>query len=83
MRHILWATDIWLFTPFSGWEASGTSFMKAGVNGVPSVASRDGAVVEIVKDGVNGWLFGEDRDRLLPLDSPDIESREYTEFRKK
>jgi len=83
MRHILWATDIWLFTPFSGWEASGTSFMKAGVNGVPSVASRDGAVVEIVKDGVNGWLFGEDRDRLLPLDSPDIESREYAEFRKK
>lgn len=83
MRLIIWATDIWLFTPFSGWEASGTSFMKAGVNGIPSVASRDGAVVEVVRDGVNGWLFGEDRDRLLPLDLHDVESREYSEFRKK
>jgi starch phosphorylase len=82
-RRIIWASDVWLFTPFSGWEASGTSFMKAGVNGVPSVASRDGAVTEVVKDGYNGWLFGEDRDRLLPLDSPDIDRREYDEFRKK
>jgi len=30
-RRIIWASDVWLFTPFSGWEASGTSFMKAGV----------------------------------------------------
>jgi len=82
-RRIIWASDIWLFTPFSGWEASGTSFMKAGINGVPSVSSRDGAVTEVVKDGVNGWLFGEERDKLLPLDSPDIEQREYQEFRRK
>lgn len=82
-KKIIWASDIWLFTPFSGWEASGTSFMKAGVNGVPSVASRDGAVIEVIRDGYNGWLFGEDRDRLLPLDSPDIDRREYHEFRKK
>ncbi len=83
MKKIIWATDIWLFTPFSGWEASGTSFMKAGINGVPSVASRDGAVVEAVVDGQNGWLFGEDRDRLLPLDSAEIDEREYREFRRK
>ncbi|MGB9704330.1 MAG: glycosyltransferase, partial [Pyrobaculum sp.] len=82
-RLIIWASDIWLFTPFSGWEASGTSFMKAGVNGVPSVASRNGAVPEAVKDGWNGWLFGEDRDRLLPLDSAEIDQREYGEFRRK
>ncbi len=82
-KKIIWASDIWLFTPFSGWEASGTSFMKAGVNGVPSVSSRDGAVIELVKDGFNGWLFGEDRDKLLPLDSPDLDQREYQEFRKK
>ncbi len=83
MRRIIWASDIWLFTPFSGWEASGTSFMKAGINGVPSVASRDGAVVEAVEDGVNGWLFGEDRDRLLPLESEEIDRQEYGEFLEK
>ena len=83
IRKIIWATDIWLFTPFSGWEASGTSFMKAGINGVPSVASRDGAVVEAVRDGYNGWLFGEDRPVLLPLDSRDVDEREYAEFKKK
>jgi len=45
-RYIVWASDIFTFTPFSGWEASGTSFMKAGINGIPPVASRDGAVEE-------------------------------------
>lgn len=82
-KRIIWASDIWLFTPFSGWEASGTSFMKAGINGVPSVASRDGAVIEVVEDGRNGWLFGGNRERLLPLDSPDIDQNEYREFRQK
>jgi starch phosphorylase len=81
-RYIVWASDIFAFTPFSGWEASGTSFMKAGINGIPPVASRDGAVEEVVKDGYNGWLFGEDRRKLLPLDSPELE-REYDEFKRK
>ncbi|MFN7106458.1 MAG: glycogen/starch/alpha-glucan phosphorylase, partial [Pyrobaculum sp.] len=83
MKKIIWASDIWLFTPFSGWEASGTSFMKAGINGVPSVTSRDGAVVEVVRDGVNGWLFGEDREKLMSIDDMEIDSREYREFRDK
>lgn len=83
MRYVIWATDIMTFTPFSAWEASGTSFMKAGVNGVPSVASRDGAVAEVVRDGYNGWLFGEDRRKLLPPDSQDVNSREYQEFKNK
>ncbi|BFH73056.1 glycosyltransferase [Sulfurisphaera javensis] len=80
MKLAIWSSDIWTFTPFSGWEASGTSFMKAGINGVPSVASRDGAVPEIIRDGYNGWLYGEDRDELLPLTSYD---HEYEEFKKK
>ncbi|MEM3326051.1 MAG: glycogen/starch/alpha-glucan phosphorylase [Thermoproteus sp.] len=82
-RYIIWAADIFTFTPFSGWEASGTSFMKAGINGIPPVASKDGAVEEVVRDRYNGWLFGEDRRQLLPLDSPDIDSKEYEEFKRK
>ncbi|MCH4816673.1 MAG: glycosyltransferase [Saccharolobus sp.] len=82
MKLAVWASDIWTFTPFSGWEASGTSFMKAGINGVPSIASRDGAVPEIINDGYNGWLFGEDRETLLPLNVYD-DNREYEEFLKK
>jgi starch phosphorylase len=56
--------------------------MKVGINGIPPVASRDGAVEEVVKDGYNGWLFGEDRGKLLPLDSPELE-KEYDEFKRK
>ncbi len=59
-RVILGGGDLLLFTPFSGWEACGTSYMKAGVNGVPSISSRDGGALELIVDGVNGWLFGND-----------------------
>lgn len=72
-----------LFTPFTGWEASGTSFMKASMNGTPTLASRDGAVPEFIVDGVNGWLFGVDERRLINMDDPegrDISEKEYVEF---
>ncbi len=81
------ASDLWLFTPFSGWEACGTSYMKALVNGVPVLSSRDGGVLEVVTDGVNGWLFGEDiRDFVNIYEDPrakEIDEREYTEFKAK
>jgi starch phosphorylase len=82
-KYIIWAADVFTFTPFSGWEASGTSFMKAGINGIPPVASRDGAVEEVVRDGYNGWLFGEDRRELLPPDTREVNDGEYEEFRRK
>jgi starch phosphorylase len=69
-----------LFTPFPGWEASGTSFMKAGVNGVPTLASRDGAAVEMISDGFNGWLFGSDIRYPIDLYSntaSEIDQRDY------
>ena len=79
-KRAIWASSVWLFTPFSGWEASGTSFMKAGVNGVPSVASIDGAVPEIIRDGFNGWLYGENRLEPVP---PDVYDHEYEHLRDK
>lgn len=77
-------SDVWLFTPFSGWEACGTSYMKALVNGVPVLSSRDGGVLEVVEDGFNGWLFGLDlREFINIYEDPralEIDKREYGEF---
>ncbi len=79
-RKVIWASHVWLFIPFSGWEASGTSFMKAGINGVPSVASMDGAVPEVIRDGYNGWLFGENRFELV---DPTHVDHEYVHLKDK
>lgn len=85
-KIVLRGIDVLAFTPFPGWEASGTSFMKSSINGVPTVASRDGAVIELIKDGVNGWLFGEDIRLLIDLNDPvalEINEKDYVEFRKR
>lgn len=82
-RMIVGGADVMVFTPFSGWESSGTSFMKGMVNGTPPVTSRDGSVVEFVKDGSNGWLFGRDLRDLVQFDSREgleISRRDYREF---
>jgi starch phosphorylase len=41
-------------------EASGTSGMKAAVNGVPSLSILDGWWIEGWIEGVTGWSIGED-----------------------
>ena len=79
--------DLLLFTPFPGWEASGTSFMKAGINGVPTLSSRDGSAIEFIVDRVNGWLFGEDLRELVNIHidprARRINERESREFEEK
>lgn len=83
-KVLLSGADLLLFTPFSGWEACGTSYMKAAVNGVPSLSSRDGGVLEFLVDGINGWLFGEDLRTLIDYYSPEaqkINEEEYAQFR--
>jgi starch phosphorylase len=52
--------DLWLNTPHRPFEASGTSGMKAAVNGVPSLSVRDGWWVEGHFEGVTGWSIGYD-----------------------
>ncbi|HEX5338349.1 MAG TPA: alpha-glucan family phosphorylase, partial [Gallionella sp.] len=52
--------DLWLNTPQSPLEASGTSGMKAAINGVPSLSVLDGWWVEGCIDGVTGWAIGHD-----------------------
>ncbi len=47
--------DLWLNTPRPPLEASGTSGMKAAVNGVPSLSVLDGWWIEGAFEGVTGW----------------------------
>lgn len=51
-------TDIWLNTPLRPLEASGTSGMKAALNGIPSLSVLDGWWVEGCIEGVTGWSVG-------------------------
>lgn len=51
-------SDIWLNNPRRPQEASGTSGMKAAMNGVPNLSILDGWWPEACQHGVNGWQFG-------------------------
>jgi starch phosphorylase len=50
--------DLWLNNPMKPLEASGTSGMKAAINGVPSFSVLDGWWVEGCVEGVTGWSIG-------------------------
>jgi starch phosphorylase len=52
--------DLWLNTPQRPQEASGTSGMKAALNGVPSLSVLDGWWLEGHVEGVTGWAIGHD-----------------------
>lgn len=52
--------DLWLNTPLPPLEASGTSGMKAAINGVPSLSVLDGWWLEGHIEGVTGWAIGAD-----------------------
>lgn len=51
--------DLWLNTPEPPMEASGTSGMKAALNGVPSLSVLDGWWIEGHIEGVTGWAIGD------------------------
>ncbi|HEY7877236.1 MAG TPA: alpha-glucan family phosphorylase [Gemmatimonadaceae bacterium] len=50
--------DVWLNNPRKPLEASGTSGMKAALNGVPSLSVLDGWWIEGHIEGVTGWSIG-------------------------
>jgi starch phosphorylase len=52
--------DIWLNTPTPPMEASGTSGMKAALNGVLNLSVLDGWWLEACIEGVTGWAIGQD-----------------------
>ena len=57
-KTITSGVDLWLNTPQPPLEASGTSGMKAALNGVPSLSVLDGWWIEGCIEGVTGWAIG-------------------------
>jgi len=51
--------DVWMNTPLPPMEASGTSGMKAAINGVPSFSVLDGWWIAGCIEGITGWSIGE------------------------
>jgi len=57
-KRLISGVDVWLNTPEPPMEASGTSGMKAALNGVPSLSILDGWWIEGCIEGVTGWAIG-------------------------
>lgn len=55
-RHLVQGVDVWLSTPLKPMEASGTSGIKAGINGVLNMSVLDGWWPEAY-NGENGWAI--------------------------
>jgi len=72
-RTLIPGVDLWLNTPEPPLEASGTSGMKAAINGVPSLSVLDGWWIEGCVEGLTGWA----------VDSPDKPAAQITALLRK
>ena len=59
-RRLVAGVDVWLNTPRRPFEASGTSGMKAAMNGTLNLSVLDGWWPEAY-NGKNGWAIGSER----------------------
>lgn len=67
-KKLVAGVHIWLNNPKRPLEASGTSGMKAALNGVPNLSIMDGWWVEGYHEGLTGWKFGHEG----PVDEADL-----------
>jgi starch phosphorylase len=72
-RYLVQGVDVWMNTPRRPNEASGTSGMKAALNGALNFSVLDGWWREAF-NGSNGWSIGEDADPTEVQDEADAES---------
>jgi starch phosphorylase len=61
--------DVWVNTPRRPYEASGTSGMKAALNGVPSLSILDGWWIEGCIENVTGWAIEDGPDDTAEAES--------------
>jgi starch phosphorylase len=61
--------DVWVNTPRRPYEASGTSGMKAALNGVPSLSILDGWWIEGCIEGFTGWAIEDGADDAAEANS--------------
>jgi starch phosphorylase len=73
-RYLVQGVDVWMNTPRRPLEASGTSGMKAALNGVLNFSVLDGWWREAY-NGRNGWAIGEDKE----LDSQSVQDAQDAE----
>ncbi|KYH35730.1 glycogen phosphorylase [Clostridium tepidiprofundi DSM 19306] len=75
-RMLTRGADIWLNNPIRPMEASGTSGMKAAMNGVLNCSILDGWWPEACIDEVNGWQFGDgfESDNIDEQDRHDLKA---------
>jgi len=74
-RHMVRGCDVWLNNPRRPLEASGTSGMKAAMNGVLNLSVIDGWIAEGPQHGVSGWLLEHQEDeKHLEEDERDLQA---------
>jgi starch phosphorylase len=72
-QYLVHGVDLWLNNPLPPFEASGTSGMKAQINGIPQLSILDGWWIEGF-NGRNGWAFDGDGDSADSKDAEELYS---------
>ncbi|ACL69619.1 alpha-glucan family phosphorylase [Halothermothrix orenii] len=76
-KYLVQGCDVWLNNPRRPLEASGTSGMKAAINGVLNLSVLDGWVAEGPEHGISGWIIDEvfeSLDEKLEEDEKDLKA---------